>query len=294
MTKQIVVLACVLAVAVATPASAQNREHQQMAADARMLQEQMQQIAISVTELSQALTESIKALNARLDAANDATRKGFADQKLLIDNLGSNVLVIRERSDDTNVRMGSLREEIEAMRSTVQALQQMVLTPPQPAAPVDPNAPPVEPSAPAPLPSPAPPPSTIGLSPTRMYDTALTDYFGGQYAAAISGFEAFLRAFPKYEFSDDAYFNIGEANYALNRFPEAIAAYNQVIQNYPGTNAVPEAYYKRGLAQDRSAPQQTEAARASWEAVIKLFPDSAAAQLARQGLDRIGRAAPPQ
>ena len=126
-----------------------------------------------------------------------------------------------------------------------------------------------------------------------MYDTARADYFAGHYAAAISGFEAFLRAFPKYEFSDDAYYHIGEANYALNRFPEAIAAYNQAIQNYPGTNAVPDAYYKRGLAQDRSVPPQTDAARASWEAVIKLFPDSAAAQLARQGLDRIGRAAQP-
>jgi len=57
-----------------------------------------------------------------------------------------------------------------------------------------------------------------------------------------------------------------------------------VIQTYPGTNAVPDAYYKRGLAQERLG--QLDAARASWQAVSKSFPDSAAATLAKQNLDR--------
>jgi TolA-binding protein len=47
---------------------------------------------------------------------------------------------------------------------------------------------------------------------------------------------------------------------------------------------VPEAYYKRGLAYDRLG--QTDAARASWETVVKSYPDSAAATLAKQNLDR--------
>ena len=106
------------------PASAQNREHQQMTADVRMLQEQTQQLAITLAAINQALSESIKALNARLDQASEATRKGFADQKLTIDNIVEGVQVIRERSNDTNVRIGSLSEELEAMRVTVQALQQ--------------------------------------------------------------------------------------------------------------------------------------------------------------------------
>ena len=67
---------------------------------------------------------------------------------------------------------------------------------------------------------------------------------------------------------------------------EAIAAYNLVIQNYPGTNSVPTAYYKRGLAQQQAG--QTDAARASWETVAKNFPDSDAGRLARQQLSRIG------
>ena len=288
MTKNVsLALGLLLASMVTAPASAQNREHQQMTADVRMLQEQTQQLAITLAALNQALTDSIKALNTRLDQANEATRKGFADQKLTIDNIVEGVQVIRERSNDTNVRIGSLSEELEAMRLTVQALQaaqQSALAPPpiaDPNAPIDPNAPAVAPAPVAP-----PPPSTAGLSPTRMYDTARADYFSGQWASAINGFEAFLRTFPRSEQADDAQLNIGESYYSQNQFPEAIAAYNLVIQNYPGTNSVPTAYYKRGLAQQQAG--QTDAARASWETVAKSFPDSDEGRLAKQQLSRIG------
>jgi tol-pal system protein YbgF len=297
MTKQIGVLAIALTVAAATPASAQNREHQQLAADGRMVQEQLQQLTISLTALSQTLAESIKAINARLDTVNESTRKGFADQKLLVDNLGNDVRVVRERSDESNVRIAGLTSELQALRDTVLELQRAAAAAAaavQPAVPVDPNAPPPDPNAP---PAPAPPvaappaPSIAGVSPQRLFSEAQIDYYNSRYAVAISGFEGFVRSFPRDPNADDAYFLIGESHAAEKRFPEAIAAYNQVIQNYRGTNAVPDSYYKLGLAQDQSG--QRDAARASWEALIKQFPDSSAAGLAKQALDRVNRAQQP-
>lgn len=278
-----------LVMSVATPATAQNREHQQLAAELRIVQEQTQQLAITLAALNQALSESLKTLGLRLDEANNAVRKAFADQKLLIDNVANDLRVIRERSDDTNVRIASLREELEALRVTVQALQQLAVAPP---APVDSGVP-VDPNAPVPAPVPPAPvtlPPSAGLSPTRLYETARADYFAGQWSSAISGFEAFLRAFPRSEQTDDAQLYIGETYFAQNQWAEAIAAYDQVIQAYPGTNSVPVAYYKRGLAQERLG--QVDAARASWEAAAKNFPDSDAGRLARQNLDRLNRAQP--
>jgi tol-pal system protein YbgF len=288
-------VSCALAVLLACasappPAAAQNREHQQMAADVRMLQEQTQQLAITLAAVNQVLAASLEAINARLDEANDRTRQVAADQKLLIDDIGDGVRVVRERSNDTNVRMGELREEIEALRLTVQALQQAqqaALAPPpvvDPDAPIDPDRPLLDPLPLLPLPLPLP--STAGLSPTRLYETARADYFAGQWTSAINGFEAFLRAFPRSEQSDDAQFHIGETFYAQNDWTQAIAAYNQVIQNYVGTNAVPDSYYKRGLAEEHLG--EMDAARASWEAVAESFPDSDAGRLARQNLDRLG------
>lgn len=275
-------LAVAVLCASAAPASAQSREQRQMMADIRMLQEQTQELAVAIATMTQALQDSIKAVNTRLDTANDTTRKGFADQKVIIDDMGKDMRAIRERVDDTNVRVSNVREEIEALRTSIP-----VAPPPSalPAPSSDPNAPP------APAPTTGAPPSTAGLSPTRMFETARADYAAGQWTLAVTGFDAFLKTFPRSEMADDAQFLIGETYYAQNRWTDAVAAYNAVTQNYPMGNAVPEAYYKRGLAQERLG--QLDAARESWNTVIRVAPDSTAGQLAKQNLDRVARRPTP-
>lgn len=284
----------VLAAATVAPAAAQSREQRQMMATLQMLQEQAQQLSIIIATLQQSLDESVKAVGGRIDDANNATRKAFADQRLLADNIAGDVRVVRERADDTNVRISSLQEELEALRATVLAIPQQLAAAPVPLDPADPDAPgaasaPGVPTAP-PVPAPVPPASSAGLSPTRMFETARADYFAGQWTVAITGFEQFLKAFPRSELADDAQFNIGEANYAQNKWAEAVAAYNLIIQNAPGSNSTPDAYYKRGLAQERMG--QSDAARASWETAVKSFPESDAGRLAKQNLDRLGARRP--
>src|SRR3954466_2954518 len=106
----------VVSLAVARPAAAANKEHQQLMADLRMLQEQSQLLQ----NMLGTLAEAIKAVNARLDQQTDANRKAFADQKLLIDNLTKDLGVVREKVDDNNVRVGSLSQEVDALRQLVQ------------------------------------------------------------------------------------------------------------------------------------------------------------------------------
>jgi tol-pal system protein YbgF len=265
----------------ATPALAQSRADRQMMADIRMLQEQTQQLAITLTTLN----DSLKALNARMDKSDEASRKALADQRLVVENMGSDLRVIRERTDETNVRINTLSQEMDALRTSIAQIQ----CPPVPTTPVDPNAPDaaLPPGTASPTP---PPPSALGLSPTRMYETAFADYAAGQWSLAISGFEAFLKTFPKSEMADEAQYYIGETHYASGKYQEAVDAFNEVIQNYPGSNSTPQAYYKRGAAQERL--KDLDAARESWELVIKQYPDSDAARLAKQNLDRIGNKKP--
>src|SRR5262245_16232119 len=116
MTHRILGAALALFLAV-VPASAANKEHQQLMADLRMLQEQSQLLQ----NLLAVLNESLRAVNTRLDQQTEANRKALADQKLVIDNLSNDVRVIREKLDDNNVRLGSLSQEVDALR---QALQQ--------------------------------------------------------------------------------------------------------------------------------------------------------------------------
>src|SRR4029450_12259477 len=181
----------ILLTVVTVPASAQSREQRQMMADIRMLQEQTQELAVAIATVTQALQDSIKALNQRLDQANDTTRKGFADQKVVVDDMGKALRAIRERVDDTNVRVSNVREELEAMRSSIPVAPPQTALPPS----TDPNAPP--PTAP----TTGPPPSTAGLSPTRMFDTAMADYAAGQFTLAVTGFSASLLQVPAREMS---------------------------------------------------------------------------------------------
>jgi tol-pal system protein YbgF len=279
------------------PALAQNREHQQMTAELRIVQEQQQQIALSLAQLAEAL----KALNTRIDETSAASRKSFADQELTIKNLSGDISAIRERTQDTDTRIRTLGDEIDAQRASIAALPS-ILAQQFPAGgvapgPVDPNAPagaapsPAPPVSAAPAPAAPPPPSSVGLSPTRMLDTAKVDYYSQRWALAISGFEAVMKAFPRSESAGEAQFYIGETHFAQNKWPDAITAYTAVIQNYRTAGIVPDAYYKLGRAQD--AAGQLDNAKASWEQLIKSFPDSQAAQLARQGLDRLTRRAQP-
>ncbi|PYR55076.1 MAG: hypothetical protein DMF91_25185 [Acidobacteria bacterium] len=269
--------AVVLAVLVATPASAANKEHQQMMADIRMLQEQAQLLQ----NMLGTLNESIRAVNTRLEEQSGAMRKAFADQKLLIDNLTSDLRVVREKVDDNNVRIGSLREELEAVRQTVQQVaSRPTATPPQEGA----GAGTTEPGA-AP---PAAPPLAPGTSPTQLWDMAWGDYTLGQYDLAIQGFESYLRYFPKSDRAADAQVKIGQSHYMAGNKAKALEAFDKAIRDYPGNRALAEAYVRKGVV--LVDLRQPDRAREAFEYVIRTYPpDSAEAIQAKQQLDRMKR-----
>lgn len=277
-----------------TPAAAQNREHQQLSAELRILQEQQVQLALSMQQLAQAQVESNKALASRLDQIDQGVTKLFADQALLIGPIGENARIMRERSQETSTRIGELTEELRALRRDVAALlARPVMTVAPPLDPLDPNAPPlpVSSSALPPAPTPTPVPSAVGLSPEQAFNTARADYASGQWDLAVEGYRTFIRNFPDDPRADNAQQDIGDALYSANRFEEAIAAYNLVIKNYPKGDQVAWAYYKRAVVQRRVG--RMDDARASYEMAVTLGDEQVSSQ-AKNGLAGLDRAAPPQ
>lgn len=287
-------LAVLVAVAVwATPVAAQSRQEQQMAASLLMIQEQQQQLALGLAQL----TEVVKAITPRFDEVIEAQRKRLAEMEALLKVQGGDLKAVLSQTQDTGTRIGSLQDEIEALRQTVDQLGERILQlqlQPPPAV-VDPNAPAGETSqAPAVLPTPVvtPPPAqtlNLGTSPTRMLSEARGDYHAGRFSLAISGFEGVIRNFPGTQTAADAQFLIGESHSGDDppRWPQAIAAYNAVIQNYPKSSVVPDAYYGRAIAEARAG--DAVAARATLELLAKTYPDSNSGQLALQRL----KAQPP-
>jgi tol-pal system protein YbgF len=264
-------------VATAAPASAANKEHQQLMADLRMLQEQSQLLQ----NLIGALNESIKAVNARLDDQANVNRKAFADQKLIIDTLSGDARVIREKLDDNNVRLGSLAQEVDSMR---QALQQLNGRPSTTES--DPAA---GSSATGGSPSPGSSSGTpiVTVSPQKMQDAAQADYAAGQYDLAIEGFQAYIRNFPKSDWTDDAQVYICRSYINDGKYDKAVEACDTAIRNYPGGNAIPDAYYQKGLA--LRALKDLNGARTTWETLIRNYKDSDASRMAQQALEGLKR-----
>ena len=273
-------LGIVLVAAATTPAAAANKEHQQLMADIRMLQEQSQ----TLQNLLGQLNDALRAVNTRLDQQAEASRKAFADQKLIIDNLTNDARVIREKLDDNNVRVGSLTQEVDAMRQSLQQLSVRPAVTPEPEFGAPPGAAPPPTGA---TPSPAPPSGALSASPKQMWEAAYADYTSGQYDLAILGFDAYVKSFPKADMADDAQVMICASYLNDKKDQKAVEACDLAIRTYPGGNAIPDAYYRKGLA--LANLKDVNGARAAWETVVQNFKDTDAARLARQRLDQIRR-----
>ena len=282
-TLSLVALALLAATA---PAGAANREHEQILADIRMLQEQNQRLQLALVTLAEAL----KTVSAKIDESNAATRKGFADQKLFTDGVGGDLRVLREKLDETNVRLTSLSQDVDGLREIIPQAGSAAVAPLTPA---DPNAPQTPGSATpstgttVPAPVAAMPPGT-GTTPKRLYDTAYADYTAGQWSLAVQGFETYLKSYPKSDLADDAQYYVGESYSGDSKFREAVAAYERMIRDYPQSDILPEAWYKVGITYERLA--QPDKARAAYEFAVKTFPESNdAVRLSKQRLDGLNR-----
>lgn len=270
-------VALLLAFSATKPLEAANKEHQQMMADIRMLQQQNQRLQAQLA----AVTDLLKAVTTRLDEQAQTNRKGFADQKILSDAMNADLRILRGKVDESNVRLGSLSEEVETLRAAQAAAAAQAVPP---SAPADPSA------GPQPTPAgaaPAPRPGGFGASPSQAFESARSDYYMGQWSLAIQGFQSYMKTFPKSDLTDDAQYYIGETYYMSGKFQDAVMAYDLVIERYPTSNTLPDAYYKRGLA--LAGLGQLPQARESLSFAIKTYPDSDAGRLAKQALDKLNR-----
>ncbi|HEY7449047.1 MAG TPA: tol-pal system protein YbgF [Vicinamibacterales bacterium] len=278
--------ALVASIVLASPVAAQSRAERQINADLRMLQEHTQQLQLAINMLG----EAVQAISQKLDEQANIDRKAFADLKLLSDNISGDVRVVREKVDETNVRLGTIGQEIQAIQSSIQSIK---LAPPPPTFTGDPGA--VDPAVGAATPDQAPPATTTttpppvppGVSPTQTFDRARGDYMAGQYSLAVQGFESYIRTFPTLPTAADAQYYVGEAYRQDGKPKEALAAYDKVIANYPASTALPGARFKRGDVLETLG--QLEAAKAEYEIVLKNHPESSEARLAKQRLDRLLR-----
>jgi tol-pal system protein YbgF len=264
-----------------------SKEYLQLLAEMRMLEEQNSQLQ----QLFGSLQDTLKSVTAKLDDQAAANRKAMADQTLAITNMGDALRVLREKADDTTVRISTVAQDIQALRQALATMntQPAAMVPAQPGAtstgageaPGGTAAPPASGSQ-------STQPVPIGMSPQRAFDSAFDDFSAGRYPTAIDGFQLFIRAFPNLPQAAQAQFNIGASYFNQNKWAEARDAFLLVTTQYPQdgeTNA--QAYFKLGQTYEQL--KQPDLARKSYETVMQRYPASFQATLAKNALDRMIR-----
>lgn len=121
------------------------------------------------------------------------------------------------------------------------------------------------------------------------YMSAYEAYKEDRTVEAREKFEALLRDYPENEYSDNARFWIAESYYKDGNYEDAILAYEELFKKNPGSDKVPGALLKQGLA--FYALKDKKTGKLILEKLIEKYPDSDQAKLAAR---KISRPVPPK
>ena len=196
--------------------------------------------------------------------------------------MNADLRVVREKIDETNVRLGSLSEEVETIRAAqADGARRRRPRPPTPAAAAARRRRRRAAAGPA--------PGGFGASPSQAFESARSDYYMGQWSLAVQGFESYIKTFPKSDLTDDAQYYIGETHYMSGRFQDAVAAYD--LRDRPGTPPATPCRTRTTSGASRSRRSgRCRRRRSRSRSSIKTYPDSDAGRLAKQALDKLDRA----
>ncbi|MGH2667745.1 MAG: tetratricopeptide repeat protein [bacterium] len=219
-----------------------------------------------------------------------------------LDELGREAGQIQGRVDDVRRRLDVLALQFEVAgapptgpappsRAAPPPGEATRSSPPGVAAPVPPEA-----AGRAPGFSPAAGPAAQAI---ELYQTAYIDYTRGNYHLAIAAFKEFIRRHPGTDLAEKAQYWIGESHFSVARalqtrgeadraaqeFERAIQEFRRVLIEYPRSDRVPSALYKRALALVEL--KQPSLAEADLRYLVDQFPSTEEAAKAKDDLARL-------
>jgi tol-pal system protein YbgF len=106
-----------------------------------------------------------------------------------------------------------------------------------------------------------------------------------RYEPAALAFQQFLVAFPDSELADNAQYWLAESHYVTQQFEQALGEFRVVIETFGSSRKVPDALLKMGYCNYEL--KRWDAARGSLTRVQRDYPETTAARLAGQRLERM-------
>ncbi|HEV8253979.1 MAG TPA: tol-pal system protein YbgF [Vicinamibacteria bacterium] len=248
--------------ALAAPAGAANK-------DMERLQVQVATLQVKLSDLQRLAEDNLRELrrlNESLAEQNAVFKKSINDRRIQEEAVLSTLRELGER-------MSELGERLQTMP---------VAAAPGPFTAREPGADLAPPAGAVPGPPPAPAAQGPAPLPRELYSQAYADYTRGNYDLAIQEFQEYLRAYPETEYSDNAQYWIGECYYGKQRFREAIEAWDALFRNFPSSDKLPDAHFKKAVALERIGRRPQ--ALIEYRYVAEHYPNSEAGRRAREKL----------
>jgi tol-pal system protein YbgF len=247
-----------------------------------LMEQHMARISAEIAELRQQNRENaddVEELRKLLDGNLEELRTEFARYSVKVDSIDSSLGSIKEKVDDSEMRITNLRKEINELRYTRTYGGYSRPDETVPGAETQPATDRTEETTGGEAGRP-------GLGESDSYQAAYADFVRGEYSLALTGFREFLRAYPGSDRADAAQFYIGECLYNLGEFEAAVEEYDAVILHYATSQFKLTATYKKALSFLNS--NQTAQGVILLQQLIRQYPDSNEARLARQRLSSLG------
>jgi tol-pal system protein YbgF len=116
----------------------------------------------------------------------------------------------------------------------------------------------------------------------RAYDDAIAVFRKGEFAPAAAALSSFLRRYPTSGYGDSATFWLGNAQYGMRDYKEAIVSFRNMLKSAPEHPRAAEAMLS--IANCQAELKDTKSARRTIEELTKTYPRSEAAQAGRDRL----------
>ncbi|HOC44235.1 MAG TPA: tetratricopeptide repeat protein [Thermoanaerobaculales bacterium] len=249
--------------------------------DMTLLHREIADVQLQVEQLSQSMPakQDLDAIKRQLQEGAAQTSRSNADLAMRVEQLQEQIEALDASLERTTTRLEAISQELARARSAAATGQYL---------------PPVTAAGPAPggeggaavPPDGAAAGSAAASSPEELYRAAYEDYMRGNYDLAADGFGEYRRRWPSTELSDNALYWIGECLDAQDKSEEALAIFDQVLEEYPASDKAPAAQLKKGLLYLKLGDKGQGVLNLQY--VVYEHPGSREADLARERLRSLG------
>jgi tol-pal system protein YbgF len=118
-----------------------------------------------------------------------------------------------------------------------------------------------------------------------LYGRAFDALKAANYPEAIAGMSGFVAQFPTHPLADNAQYWLGQTYYVTRDYAKAIEAFASVGSRSPDSSKAPDALLKKGLSE--LSLGRNDAARASFNEVLRRYPQNDVVRTAREQLGRL-------